>query len=222
MIVVIGQPVLREGTSGSAVGGLPGRIAVAAAALGRPVQLVGTAGEDEAGDAVLLDLAKAGVGHVAILRKAGERTAVLPAQEEEAEVDATTPAEMGPATAALDAGDVDLALRYLPDIGVLVLAENVAEDVVRVVSSAAGWADSLLVVIQAPGASLTGALPDDAIVFEAPESDDGAFASMVGAFVAALDEGEEPASAFRDSAASVGWSPAGPDRTDATESESAD
>jgi len=48
----------------------------------------------------------------------------------------------------------------------------------------------------------------DAIVFEAPDTDpDGVFAAMVGSFAAALDDGNEPAAAFRATVEEAGWTP---------------
>lgn len=203
MIVVVGQPILRDTATGAELDGLPARIAVTAAERSRSVQLVGTAGEDEAGDAVVLALARAGVGHVALLRKAGQQTVYLPSVEPD-------PVEW--AGSSLDAADVDLALRYLPDISVLVLAGEAAPETVAVVAQAAGWSDSRLIIAAAAGARPFDGLPDDAIVFDAPSADpDGAFASMVGEFAAALDSGKDPAEAFRASINVDGWAPTSPD-----------
>jgi hypothetical protein len=50
------------------------------------------------------------------------------------------------------------------------------------------------------------------VVLEAPASDpDGAFASLVGAFAAALDGGTEPGEAFRTSIVADGWTVAADD-----------
>ena len=67
MIVVVGVPAW----DGSMKGGAAGRaceIALAAAAAGSGVELVGRTGDDDAGDALVLALAAGGVGHVALLR----------------------------------------------------------------------------------------------------------------------------------------------------------
>ena len=216
MIVVIGQPVLRRTEAGAEVAGLPGRIAVAAAAHGHPVELVGTAGEDEAGDVLLSALAKAGVGHVAVLRKAGVRTPTVVATDDHADSSVEAPsaldeAESDFATAAgiaapLDAGDVDLALRYLTESAVLVLAGGVDPGVARVVANAASWAAARLIVVVPTDEQEPAGLPQDAIVFAAPDTDpDGVFAAMVGSFAAALDDGDDPAAAFRSSLDSTGW-----------------
>jgi hypothetical protein len=178
--------------------------------------LVGKAGEDPAGDAVVLALARGGVGHVALLRDAGMSTPRVP---EVLGGDPDTPDDRGttaaqaeasgePAThrQALDAADVDLALRYLTEFSVLVLGESADQEIVRVVAAAAGWADARLIVVLPAGGAIPDGLPPDAIVFEAPEVDpDGVFAGMVGAFAAALDDGSDPATAFQVSVAETGW-----------------
>lgn len=194
MIVVVGQPLYRQSDAGPVVDGLPARIALEAAARGRSVQLVGKTGEDPAGDAVVHALARGGVGHVALLREAGRPTPRASAID---------------TAAILEATDVDLALRYLTECSVLVLADPAPLDLVRVVVAAAGWTGSALIVVNRAGEPAAPDLPGDAIVFEAPWADpDGVFAMMLGAFAAALDAGEDPADAFRSSVASGGWTSA--------------
>ena len=221
MIVVVGQPLFRESRSGSAVDGLPARIALAAAAHGCSVQLVGKAGEDEAGDAVVLALARGGVGHVALQREAGRPTARAADAIDEAieeretslgaiDVDDEPPTSQDKddsiAGATLEAADVHLALRYLTEFAVLVLADPAVADVVRVATAAARWSDSRLIIVVPAGEAVPEGLPPDAIVFEAPDEDpDGVFASMVGAFAAGLDDGGDPAEAFRSSVDTGGW-----------------
>jgi hypothetical protein len=226
VIVVIGQPLYLDSEAGPAVDGLPARIALTAAALGRPVQLIGKAGEDAAGDAVVLALAQGGVGHVALLREAGRPTRrAAGGSEVTNEAAPETPAQaidagdeppargMAPGPAAddlaLEAADVDLALRYLTEFGVLVLADPVTSDVVAVAAAAASWADSRLIVVVSAGETVPEGLPPDAIVFAAPDADpDGTFAAMVGSFAAALDDGSDPAEAFRSSVDAAGWTSA--------------
>lgn len=225
MIVVVGQPIYRESEGAAMVDGLPARVALAAAAHGRSVQLVGKAGEDEAGDAVVLALAKGGVGHVALLREAGRPTARAassrdddidagsdtggvfePDQEPAARDSPLDPVTTGP---SLEAADIELALQYLTEFAVLVLADPAAQDVLRVVAKAASWADSRLIVVVPPGGTVPEDLPADAIAFEAPDSDpDGVFASLVGSFAAGLDDGGDPADSFRSSVDLGGWTPA--------------
>lgn len=201
MIVVVGQPLFRATDRGALAGGLPARIALAAAAHGRSVQLVGKAGEDAEGDAVVLALARGGVGHVALLRESGRGTRRAP--ESIPDDDTWT---------TLEAADVDLALRYLSEFAVLVLADPAVPDIVRVVTDGAGWAGAWLVVVVGQGQAAPDGLCPDVIVFEAPGADpDGVFASLVGSFAAALDDGDDPAEAFRASIQTDGWTPS-PDR----------
>ncbi len=205
--------------------GLAARIALAAAGHGRAVQLVGKAGEDAAGDAIVLALARGGVGHVALLRDAGRPTprvesvvgdehpanegplASTAIDEEPDEIEATHVATEG--ELVLEAADVDLALRYLTEFAVVVLADRADAETTRVLASAVGWADARLIVVVPAGEAEPAGLPRDAIVFEAPDADpDGVFAAMLGSFAAALDDGDDPAMAFRSTVASGGWTPA--------------
>ena len=220
MIVVIGSPIGRNADGAIAAGGSASRVALAAAATGRVVQLVGRMGDDSTAEAVVLDLARGGVGHVALLRDASRVTPLEPEPATDLEPDdlddatatPSTPANAdlaAPAPAAVDAADIDLGLRYLTDFAVVVLAEPAGADVVRVVADAASWAEARLVLVVPLGESVPDGLPADGIVFEAPDSDpDGVFATLVGDFAAALDDGAEPEDAFRASIASDGWSEA--------------
>jgi len=208
VIVVVGSPRACPAESGSLVAaGLAADVAMAAAAAGAPVQIVGRVGEDAAGEAVLLDLAQRGVGHVAVLRDAARATPVdqlAPTDENADELEAD-PAPVGAPTddPAIDAADLELALRYLPDYRVIVIAEPIAPDVLRVAAAAVGWSGSALVVVG--DASDQAGLPDDVTVFAQPAADpDGAFAAMVGTYAAGLDRGEHPRDAFRAASAAVG------------------
>jgi hypothetical protein len=209
MIIVVGSVAYLEGSDAAQPHGVAARIALAAANLDKSVQLVGKVGEDDAGDAIVLALAKQGVGHVAVLREAGRSTArVRPAGDESMETEGPIARESdhGP---TLDAADVDLALRYLTDFAVLVLVDQAGGAMTRVVADAANWAGARLIAVVPVGEAIPDGLPADAVVFEAPDGDpDGVFASMVGAFAAALDDGEEPGEAFRSTVAAEGWTAA--------------
>lgn len=223
MIVVVGQPLFRATEDGARADGLAARIALAAAAHGRAVQLVGKAGEDAEGDAVVLALGRGGVGHAALHRDAGQRTRRVveslgddldslgddpgpPGEEAGDPAGSDAPTDAPAAWTSLDAADLDLALRYLAEYAVLVLADPAGPEIVRVAAEAAGYAGSRLVVVLRPGEAVPDGLAPDVIVFEAPDTDpDGAFASFVGSFVAALDDGDEPAAAFRSSIEADGW-----------------
>ncbi|HEX6868860.1 MAG TPA: hypothetical protein VF119_08635 [Candidatus Limnocylindrales bacterium] len=204
MIVVIGSPIGRSVDGAISAAGMSSRVALAAGRAGASVQVVGKTGDDATADAVLLDLARGAVGHVALLRDGSRGTPLEPAVDEDAGTEASpVPIGDGP---AIDAGDVDLGLRYLTDFAVVVLAEPATPDVVAVASDAAGWAGARLIVVVAPGSAPPEGLPADVVVFEAPDDDpDGVFADLVGSFAAALDEGADPGEAFRASIDSDGW-----------------
>ena len=220
MIVVIGSPIGRIADGAIAAGGPASRVALAAAAAGRDVQLVGRTGDDPTAEAVVLDLARGGVGHVALLRDGARVTTLEPRPPADLEPDDLEPDEVDgsgedgetaepAAVPPLDAADVDLGLRYLTDFAVVVLAEPAGPDVVCVAVDAARWADARLILVVAAGGTVPDDAPGDAVVFEAPASDpDGVFAALVGGFAAALDDGADPEAAFRASVASDGWSEA--------------
>jgi len=198
VIVVVGNPQARSAADGpSTAAGLPSGIAIAAVAAGGAAQVVGRVGEDAAGEAALLDLARRGVGHAAIMRDPGRPTSLLPAPGDDDAVDAeggTASAEVSGAS-TLDAADLKLAFDYLPEYSVIVVAESLAPATLAVAVGAAAWSGSALVVVGAAG--LAG-LPDDATVFEAPTDGDpeGAFAAVVGTYAAGLDRGEDAKAAF--------------------------
>ncbi len=233
MLAVVGSPSFMPGSMPDAaadVGGLAAGIARAAAAAGAEVQLIGKVGDDPAGDAVLLALARGGVGHIALLRDAGRATPI--ASPAAIEVD---PADAQPVAAflaegdaadrrpinrgagatppacglALEPADISLGLRYVREFRVLVAAEPLDEPSAAVVADAAAFADAVLVVIAPRGQVISTEL-GTAIVLEAPEVDpDGAFAALVGRFAAALDGGVDAADAFRAATAEGGWERAG-------------
>lgn len=229
MIVVIGSPVAQPTAVGLAPGGRAAAVAQTAVGLGSAVQLVGRVGEDAAGDAVLLALAAAGVGHVAVLREPGRPTPSAPPQTglpvspdgpvlgEAMLGDVGRPGHGGggedgdedtaPDGLTMDAADLELALRYVPDYRVVVLAADLDPAALAAVVAAAGWAGAHLVALVATGSD-GSSLPPDATVLERPRSDpDGAFARLVATFAAALDRGVEPATAFSEASGSAGWAP---------------
>jgi hypothetical protein len=232
VIVVVGSPIAQPGAQGLGVTGLGAAVARAAVALGSAVQLVGRVGEDAAGDAILLALAAAGVDHVAVLREPGRPTPSAPPQAGsapspdgpilgEAMLDDADDELVGggdgstgdgadrlPAGLSMDAADLELALRYLPDYRVVVLAADLEPPALATVVAAAGWAGAQLVALVAPtDAPATNDLPADATVFERPAGDpDGAFARVVAAYAVALDQGREPRAAFDSASGTGGWS----------------
>ena len=226
MIVVIGSPLHRPGAVGqpSSAAGTAAGIAVAAAAAGRAVQLVGRVGEDAAGEATLLALGRAGVGHVATLRDPSHPTTVVPGIADRADLDPSASdadAELAREAAGaelddgqqpalvpgstLDREDLELALRYLDGFGVIVVAEALGADALVVVAEAAAYTGAVSVVLVPAGGSAPDP-PDQALVLEAPEVDpDGVFARTVGALAAALDSGTPPTEALAAIAAAQGW-----------------
>lgn len=221
-MIVVGSPLFTTGQPGSRATGMSVGIARAARAAGAEVQIVGKVGEDPDGEAVLLDLAAARIGHVAVLRDPSRPTgsvqlaedldtdgppASLAATEQELLVQATQPP-------ALETEDLDLALRYLTDYRVIVVAEPMSEASLAVIARAATWASAALVVLAPPGSTPPPDLPVDATLFESPPSDpDGTFAGIVGAYAAAIDGGQSPQAAFAAVADGAGWTqtPAGAD-----------
>jgi sugar/nucleoside kinase (ribokinase family) len=214
MIVVVGNPIARAPDAGGGLAGVPALAAAAAARAGATVQLVGKAGEDRAGNDLMLALARAGVGHVALLRDPAHATPIVAAadQDDDGEDAPASLPSMIPADTAerpsLDAADVELALRYLPDYTTVVVAEPQPEAVMTIVVDAVAFTGAalLLVVDRAAGY----APPASAVVFEAPVSDpDGAFATMLGELAAAIDRGTPVEAAFREVEGRLGLTPAG-------------
>ena len=124
-------------------------VALAAAAAGRSVQLVGKTGDDATADAVVLDLGRGGVGHVALLRDPSRPTPLEArrATDPRTRIDPMTNRDRAPATSplegpVLEAADVDLGLRYLTDFAVVVLTGPSVPDVVATVADAASWGEA--------------------------------------------------------------------------------
>jgi hypothetical protein len=220
VIVVVGTPAWRP-TEPAGPAGRACAVALAAAAHGARVELVGRAGDDAVGDALLVALSASGVGHAAVLRDPARPTPVVPSPEP-GDV-ATSPLEDDGAAASagvldalatgprLEAADVALAMRYLDPTGVLVVTDDVPVDALAAAVEAGRFAGMRLVALLAPGARSPGGvpagLPPDATVLAAPDgdADGGAFEAMVGAYAAALDLGATPEEAFASATAGAGW-----------------
>ena len=215
MIVVVGHPYLRAESLGGGVDGLAGRIAVASSAAGGDVQFVGKVGDDPPGDELLLALAAAGVGHVALLRDPARRTPVVVAEPDDADDERTADAADAPSGALLDPpdpaehptlepADVDLALQYLTDFAVVVVAEPGIPELVPPAATAASYAGAALVVLVEPGGRVDA--PREATVIEVPPADpDGAFATLIGTLAADLDQERVPVGGIADAAGRLGW-----------------
>jgi hypothetical protein len=213
VIVVVGLPAWSpEPEAGPA--GRACTVALAAAASGTRAELVGRAGDDPAGDALVLALAAGGVGHAALLRDPARATPIVAPQvpdadDSAADAPASSPPERAAIAAApaphLEPADVGLGLRYLGAFNVLVVTDDVPSEVLPVAVEAAGFVGAQLVLLLPPGATAPGEVPDDALVLEAPADDDGAFSGVIGAYAAAVDGGTAPAAAFATAVATVGW-----------------
>jgi hypothetical protein len=221
VIVVIGQPVLDLNGPVPAATGSAARVALAAVARGAPVQLIGKVGEDVAGEALVLALARGGVGHVALLRDATRSTPQLVRRldaealepdldADDATADAGTIEPADPAQRpGLDTGDVELGLRYLTEFRVIVTADALDEATLRVVAEASSYTGGTLIALVPDGAPEPTGFPAAAIVLQAPADDeDGVFDRLVGELAAAIDGGADPQAAFRDLLAGEGWEPA--------------
>ena len=210
MLVVVGSPAARFVGGELRGAGIAADVARAAAAGGGAVQIVGRVGDDAAGDAVLLDLAAAGVDHVAVLRAGGETTPLIPEEAGDDLPAGSALAEEGSTTdrrsdgLALDAADLELALRYLPDYRVIVVAPGLDAAAIAMVVAAAGWSEARLVVL-VDGRGEPADLPADATVLEQPGDADAAFAAVVARYAVELDRGTDPAAAFATASAGAGW-----------------
>ena len=223
MIVVIGQPVLTRVDGNPVATGSPARIALTAADRGAAVQLIGKVGDDADGEALVLALGQRHVGHVALLRDPAHRTpvgvdavdAADAIDEELTETDDFPAPGAGRAggdpadSPALDAGDVELGLRYLTEFRVVIVADELGETALRVAADAAGWNNGTLLAVVPYGRPEPAGMPPDAIVLGAPVDDvDGVFDRLVGQLAAAIDAGADPQAAFREAVAGAGWEPA--------------
>ena len=206
MIVVIGSIRLRGSDTDADAAGLAASIATSAAAADARVEVITRLGDDPAGDAILLALARQRVGHVAVLRDAGTATEVIPDPEEAASPDADVDVtERGAATlrgAVLEPADANLALRYLPEIGVIV-AVHLDAAVLAEAVAAASWAETSLIVVVPPAAGVPSGLPADAVTLELDDSDDSSGGGAIGRYAAALDRGDAARDAYDALIASV-------------------
>jgi len=150
--------------------GLAVALAARAARAGAAVQVIGIVADGPAGDRRLIELAAAGIGHAAVLRGAPRD---------------------------LEVADVDLALRYLPDIRVVIDSAGAAVLHATLAEGATYAGAAFILVGDESALAVAAELPESAIVLQAPAADpDGTFAGFVGAFAARLDGGAAPADAW--------------------------
>jgi hypothetical protein len=110
-------------------------------------------------------------------------------------------ASIEPADAAarpgLDAADVQLALRYLPDHRVVLVAEPQPDEILAVVADAAAYAGATLLVAVASG--WRGTPPDAAVVVEGDTTGaESQLPELLGAVAARVDQGQGAADALRE------------------------
>jgi hypothetical protein len=192
VILVVGRPGLtEEGKLDRTATG----VALAAVEAGARVELVGSVGDDPDGDAVALELGRAGIGHAALLR---DPAGVTPR--------ASSTAGKLP---RLDAGDLDLGLRYLAEWRVLVMAEPIDDETLAVAADAAAYHTAPLIVLVANDANPQVGLDRATTVLEMPEEDAGAFGALVGRYAALLDLGRPADDAWHEALSGSGWEEAG-------------
>ena len=150
-------------------------VARRAAAAGARVEMVGVVPGDSVGDRRLAGLVGAGIGHATVTRTAAN---------------------------AIEPADLELALRYLPEVRAIVLVRPDAS-LVPAASAAAAWTAAGLVIIGPAGE------PDvDAIVLDPPPSDpEGTFAGFVAALAVRLDAGEPAGTAWSATVAALAVDP---------------
>jgi hypothetical protein len=233
MIAIAGD-LVADPSRPDGVAGLAGRIAIGAAAGGSAVELIARVGDDPPGDALLLALSRAGVGHAAILRDpalptprfgmagaapagaSGHSAAAIPSVDVEDslpndewddaladeashdQIRAVNGSGSDPvAGLRLRPEDLDLALRYLTDLTVVVLADPSAPGLVAVAAEGAAFAGAALVVVAPSGWAGGDTLPPDATVLVAPDHPaDGSFSGLVAEYAVALDGGHSPSDAW--------------------------
>jgi len=157
---------------------------------------VGSVGDDDEGDAVAVELARAGIGHAALLRDPAGATP------------RGSRAGAGPAP-RLDANDVELGLHYLADCRVLVLGEWLGEEVLEVARAAASYHSAELIVLLDPQTPEPPNLPARATLLRVPAEGGAAFADVVGRYAAALAAGQQAGPAWDAALAGSGWSETG-------------
>jgi hypothetical protein len=159
-------------------------IAGRAAATGARTEIVGVAPVGPVGDRQLAALAGAGVGHATVVRSGA---------------------------AGIEPADLDLALRYLPDVRVVALVGAPAP-LVETALAASSWSAAALILVgplDAEAAALVDSAQPAPIVLAPPAHDpDEAFAGVVAALAARLDAGEDPGDAWRSTLEALAIDPA--------------
>jgi sugar/nucleoside kinase (ribokinase family) len=223
VIVILGRPevvVASDPDDGAtdgvapdlAIGGLAAGVALAVAASGVHVELVGSIGDDVEGDAVALALGQAGVGHAALLRDPAARTPRRSA-------DGALLTEAG-SLPRLDAGDVGLGLRYVPACHVLVLATPLESAAWAAAMEGAAYHGASVIAVVGSADEVTEELTG-ALVLIAPDPDDRAdgadeehadpssFEAFVAGCAVRIARGVAPEVALAEAVAAGAWEPSG-------------
>ena len=173
-------------------------VARRAAATGARVEMVGVVPGDPPGDRRLAGLASAGIGHATVTRTAAN---------------------------AIEPADLELALRYLPEIRAIVLVRPDAS-LLPAATAAASWTAAGLVII-GPAGAVEAESPSEradfaeaqagapiegegfsSIVLDPPSSDpEGTFAGFVAALAVRLDAGDPPGTAWSSTVATLAVDP---------------
>jgi hypothetical protein len=219
VIVVLGRPsVYRPEPDGElAPGGLAAAIARALAGAGAAVELAGSIGDDPEGDRVIVELGRAGIGHAAVLRDPAART---PAATPASVASAATGAEAAWSRPVprLEAADVELALGYLAECDVLVIADPLDPDALAAALRAAEYHGASVVIVADAGSVDPEGLGDRVTLLERPAATstlavaaDGGDAAAGGVETAAGDVGAADAAAGDTGAADAVAGDAGAD-----------
>ena len=132
VIVIIGSPTaLLDKRGVYQAAGLAIRVAAELVRRGERVELVGRVGADAAGDQAILSLSRDGIGHVALLRDPAHVTPVGDAAH----------------GIPVDAGDVQLGLRYLTSFTTVLLIDPLDASVVRQVTEDASFVGAQLIIV---------------------------------------------------------------------------
>jgi sugar/nucleoside kinase (ribokinase family) len=202
VIVVLGRPTVHrpEPDGELAPGGLSTAIARWLVEAGASVELAGSIGDDLEGDRVIVELGRAGIGHAAVLRDPSAHTPSTAAAEPIASIP-------GRGQPRLEAADVELALGYLSECRVLVVADSLDPEALSAALRAAEYHGASVVIVADAGEVDPEELGDRVTLLERPSSDPGdggaleampeeAAADLEEALTAAPGEGAEAESAF--------------------------
>lgn len=144
VVVIIGSPTAEPDASGGhSASGLAVRVARGLVQRGERVELLGRVGADAVGDEAILSLARDGIGHVALLR----------------DPSLVTPMSGVSSGISIDAGDVQLGLRYLTNFSTVLLIDPLDASVVQQVADDAAYVGAQMIVVAAGALAAEGALP---------------------------------------------------------------